>query len=592
MLWMRTVAKVYNNLRIKQKISIIFSAIMLVFLVFSLVALQFAFYIYDEKIYEESSNLLNLSSKSVENELKGIEQLSYIILANPQIQATLTELKKDMPGYERLLPQDSLNDILNQFAYSEKYIRSLQIIDMKGIEYSRGNAPITTPILKREKVFAISQEAAGGLQWLMPDENDDSLIATREIRSYSQLSLESLGTLIIRINLDKLVSDLAFNQYHEDVDLVISFGDQIIHPKEHPLYALLEGELADSANRSKFDIVNLESQSYFISWITSDYTKWSYRQIIPFDTIFENINTMKRVVLFIFMAIFLVVILIGLKFAKSITNPIEDLIARMKHAQLGSFKKAEVEALEPASLSADEVGQLYRNFRMMIQHINELIHENYTKQLVIKETEFKALQAQINPHFLYNTLESINWLAKTNGQKEISLMVESLGRLLRNSVNLQEHIVTLREEIDIVLSYIVIQKFRFEERLDFQLDIDESVMKYRIPKLTLQPLVENAIHYALEPKVEPCRIVIRSESEENFIRMIVEDDGPGMDKQFLNKLLHGEVRTKGKGIGIKNIEERIKLFFGEQYGIVIESGLDWGTRIMITIPHQDGGTHV
>jgi two-component system, sensor histidine kinase YesM len=588
----RGIVNSYNNLRIKHKISIIFSVIMLVFLAFSLIALQITFYMYDEKIYEESSNVLNLSSKNVENELKEIEQLSFIILAHSQIQEILTKLKADVPAYDRLQQQEVIRDVLNQFAYSERYIRSIQIIDTNGSEYARGSVPITTPLDKRSLIYELTLEGQGQLQWIMPDDHDDSLIAAREIRSYHNLSLESLGTLVIRINLDMLVNDLAFDQYHEDVDLVISSGKQIIHPKEHALFDSISAAADDPGKRIDYDMLDLEGQTYFISKITSDYTQWSYRQIIPFESIFRSINIMKSVILYVFMALFLAVILLGLRFAESITNPIEDLIARMKHAQLGSFKKAEVEALEPSSLSADEVGQLYRSFRMMIQHINELITENYTKQLIIKETEFKALQAQINPHFLYNTLESINWLAKTNGQPEISKMVEALGRLLRYSVNLKEHMIHLREELEIVRSYIIIQNFRFEERLEFCLDIPDTLLQCQLPKLTLQPLVENAIHYALEPRVEPCKISVKAMICEEYISLIVEDNGPGMDEAFLAKLRQGLIQTKGKGIGLNNIDERVKIAFGEAYGLSIESDPEWGTRVSVRIPHQSGGTHV
>src|SRR5690606_2848016 len=141
-------------------------------------------------------------------------------------------------------------------------------------------------------------------------------------------------------------------------------------------------------------------------------------------------------------------------------------------------------------LSKDEVGQIQRHFRIMLERINELIQENYIKQLVIKDTQFKALQAQINPHFLYNTLESINWMAKMSKQDRISQMVESLGYLLRLSISEQDSVITLHKELHIVQQYLVIQKLRFEERLDFQLDVPEHLVLCTVPKLSIQPIVE------------------------------------------------------------------------------------------------------
>lgn len=205
------------------------------------------------------------------------------------------------------------------------------------------------------------------------------------------------------------------------------------------------------------------------------------------------------------------------------------------------------------------------------------MEENVEKQLIIKETELKALQAQINPHFLYNTLESINWLAKANQQKQISKMVESLGFLLRNSIHMKKDIVTIQEEADIVRHYMTIQRFRFEERLNFTLDIDDEVKHCLIPKLTLQPLAENAIQYALEPFTRPCAIRIQAKKAKGCVCITVEDNGPGMDGRILES-------TGGRGIGLWNIRERISLTFGEPYGLRIHSEHEKATRIVITIP--------
>src|SRR5690606_4633677 len=180
---------------------------------------------------------------------------------------------------------------------------------------------------------------------------------------------------------------------------------------------------------------------------------------------------------------------------RTITRPIESLNAKMKIVQKGNFDLASVSGDEQFPM--DETGQMHRNFRIMISRINDLINENYRKQLAMKESEYKALQAQINPHFLYNTLESINWQAKIGGQKQISQMVEALAYLMRSSINQKEPLVRLAEEKTFILHYITIQKLRFEERLDFRMDIPEDLESCVVPKLVLQPIVENAIQYAL-----------------------------------------------------------------------------------------------
>jgi two-component system sensor histidine kinase YesM len=275
-----------------------------------------------------------------------------------------------------------------------------------------------------------------------------------------------------------------------------------------------------------------------------------------------------------------------MRFARGITDPIEILNAKMKKVRFGNFEYHEEQDQKPTAM--DEAGQLHRNFRIMLERINELIKENYQKQLTIKDTEFKALQAQINPHFLYNTLDSINWLARMNGQQHISRMVESLAFLLRSSIRLKAPLIPLKKELEIVRHYITIQQIRFEERLHFVLDIPMELSDYAIPKLSLQPIVENAIHYGLEQMTTPCSISIRARRDGDRLLLTVEDNGPGMEPSFLQMLERGEVKTRGSGIGLRNIDERIKLLFGSVYGIEIESERRVGTQVHLILPCEKG----
>ena len=306
--------------------------------------------------------------------------------------------------------------------------------------------------------------------------------------------------------------------------------------------------------------------------------------VIPYDEIFQAIITVKNTVLVVYSLLFVIIVILAMRFARGITTPIESLNAKMKKVQFGNF---ELEG-EPNkdSFPMDEAGQMHRNFRIMIQRIQELITENYKKQLTIKETEFKALQAQINPHFLYNTLESINWMSKMNGQPQVSLMVESLGYLLRNSMSLNEPLIPLKREMEIVNNYIIIQKIRFEDKLEFMSDIPLEMLDVLIPKLSLQPIVENAINYALEQMLGVCKITIRAVHGPHGLALMVEDNGPGMDRKLLDDLKSGIVQPRGSGIGLRNIDERIKLLFGEAYGILIESERHVRTCVTLEIPQK------
>lgn len=316
---------------------------------------------------------------------------------------------------------------------------------------------------------------------------------------------------------------------------------------------------------------------------------WTYINATPFNEMFKQITILKRMVVIVFACILLLGLLLGYRLARSIARPISKLTEKMRRIEKGDLDNLEEQSLGLVSRNAqDEVSQLNRTFKMMIRRIRELIDENYAKQLVIRETELKALQAQINPHFLYNTLESINWLAKVNKQEQISEMVEALGYLLRSSIGLKDPLITLEKELSIVRSYVTIQRTRFEERLDFRMDIPADLQDALIPKLTLQPLVENAIRYALEPNIEPCMITISVSRTSNGLDLRVADNGPGMTDQFIRDLQQGRIQTRGEGIGLANIKERVQLVFGGEWGTEIESQPGMGTVIHVLIPYLKG----
>ncbi|OCT15551.1 histidine kinase [Paenibacillus pectinilyticus] len=575
---LRSMIDTYRHMRIKNKLSILITLIIALSLTFTIITQQYVFSIYDGQIYEKSSSVLNLSSTAIETELKRLQQLSYRIMSEEQVQDWLTSLKKNPSDYDRLIISQYLIDRLISYSGEEPYLYSIQIMDASGNDHEGGNI-LKMDEDRKKQVKAVAADGMGENRWIYPDSKDPALIITREIRSFhkTNFDLDYLGTLVIRINIDKIVRDIA----PEEGDVMIVSDGSVIFPREPSFDWSRIAKPKDAVKG--YEIQQIDDKEYFIAQIQSHNTGWTYLNITPFNQIFDRIVFIKEMVVFVFIAIFAVVILLGIRFSIGLTRPIDELMIRMKLAEKGNFEEAN---LFPSGgqVAMNEIGLLQRSFRFMIERINTLIQENYANRLLLKETEFKALQSQINPHFLYNTLESINWMAKVNKQAKISEMVEALAYLLRHSVDLKEPIIPLSEEIDIVRSYVTIQKIRFEERLVFKLDVPDELMGRSIPKLTLQPLMENAIHYALESTIEPCEISIRGWSTEEGIFLAVEDTGPGIPRGIIERLRSGEVTTKGKGIGLLNIDDRIKLAFGETYGIRVDETVEHGARVILILP--------
>lgn len=547
--------------------------------------LQLSFNIYEGQLYQEAAESLILSSEIVDMKFNEIDKLSFDILSDSEVQQYLTTVQSQDTTYNWYEALNKLNKKMLEWAFSENYISSIIIMDTQGNQYAWGKEAAK---IAPERIRYISHEAIekeGGSVWIEPYSSDSSIVAARAIRSIPDLQLTNLGILIIRMDPEKLFDESSdqrlINKY--DSNLAILSENGLIYQRYNQLDS---SELASEMDeKAGYFISNIKGRKYLVAYITSRSTGWKFANIIPYSSILKNIKTVRITLVLVYIVIFILVFYLSLLFAKGITKPLKRLTDEVKLVEEGRFDE-----IAPVDITTvkqgDEIAQLERDFHLMVQKINSLIKDNYLKQIAVKESEFKALQAQINPHFLYNTLDSINWLAKINKQHQIATMVKALGNLLRNSISIKSEVISLGNEINILEDYITIQKCRYEERLDFSIDISQEYWQYMIPKLSIQPLVENSIKHGLEKILGVCKIRVWAESSENGLEIWVQDNGPGMDKDFLAKLNKGEIKPRGSGIGIKNIDDRIKIIFGREYGIKIDSILGQGTKVCIFIPYK------
>ncbi|MBQ7657627.1 MAG: sensor histidine kinase, partial [Butyrivibrio sp.] len=222
--------------------------------------------------------------------------------------------------------------------------------------------------------------------------------------------------------------------------------------------------------------------------------------------------------------------------------------------------------------------------------ITRPIEEQVTReQKQLRKAEFELLQAQINPHFLYNTLDAIVWSAEAGNQKQVVKMVGSLSEFFRSSLNKGKELVRVREELSHARSYLEIQQIRYQDILSYEIDVPEELFEYEIPKITVQPIVENALYHGIKNRRGGGKITITGQESESDYRLIVTDDGMGMDSERLNEITRGlsdKAPEDAKIYGLYNVNERIRLFYGEEYGISIESEYDRGTTVTIRLPKK------
>ena len=281
--------------------------------------------------------------------------------------------------------------------------------------------------------------------------------------------------------------------------------------------------------------------------------------------------------------VLILVIILSYYIPRSITMPITRISKVTDQVAKGNL------SVRAAAESGAEARMLSDSLNAMIDKINELLDQVTTEQIRLRKAEFELLQAQINPHFLYNTLDTIVWLAEAGDQKRVVSMVGNLSDFFRTSLNQGKDIISIREELAHVRSYLEIQQVRYQDILRYEITVPEDLYEYKIPKITIQPLVENALYHGIKNKRGQGTITITGERSENGFVLYVRDNGIGMTQERLKEVRAGiqKLSYTGKEIyGLYNVNERIRLNFGETYGISIESTYGEGTCVSISLPDQ------
>lgn len=292
---------------------------------------------------------------------------------------------------------------------------------------------------------------------------------------------------------------------------------------------------------------------------------------------------MIRFSIIAFAAILILIVLLSYYIPLSITRPIRKLSEVTDQVAKGDL------TVRSDIRTGAEVGMLSDSLNTMIDKINELLEQVKKEQIRLRKAEFELLQSQINPHFLYNTLDTIVWLAEAGEQKKVVKMVGSLSEFFRTSLNQGKDIISIKEELQHVRSYLEIQQVRYQDILQYDIQVEEELYKYLIPKITIQPLVENALYHGIKNKRGAGKIIISGRQEEDHFSILIEDNGIGISKERLSQVRAG-VKNKvstGKDIyGLYNVNERIHLNFGEKYGIIIESTYGEGTVVSVILPYM------
>jgi len=418
----------------------------------------------------------------------------------------------------------------------------------------------------------------------LDEENDNSKVITVSRAILGEDLTDILGVLIVELD-PVTFSSLMFNNHNtfqNQYTYIIDNKRDIIGSNKNVNEDWID-VIADKFDNGirKFEM-EWEGETYYVCGQYNGITGWKTFSVLLADYIFPQADVLRNFIILsvVFCTICVSVIIMAISY--TMTQPVKKLSAAMERVQEGDF------SIQLNTGRKDEMGMLMGSFDFMINKINTLIREVYEEKIAQKNAELEALEARINPHFLYNTLDSINWMLIEKDEYEISEVIVSLGDLLKYCVDKNNSVVQLEQEIDYIISYLLIQKTRLEERLSCRITIPEHLRTFSVPKLILQPLVENAIIHGIEPVKKGGTLTITAYESESLLHIEVEDDGSGMEEKFLEELT---INLSHEGsdfnsIGVYNVDKRLRLHYGEVYGLKIFSSPGHGTKIMLNIPKE------
>lgn len=390
------------------------------------------------------------------------------------------------------------------------------------------------------------------------------------------------GILLIDMNFSVIEDLLAkVNLADKGYVFLVNESNQLVyHNQQQLIYSGIKDENLEGLSESYNDSYLQKSEERYIVSKPLDDVNWKLVGVYytsDIESSQERISDYIRGILIIGVVLF---ISFSMFMSSQISKPIQQLQRSMKAVEQGNFDQ------QLTVTGEQEVVQLANSYNVMIRRIKDLMNQIVHEQEEKRKSELSSLQAQINPHFLYNTLDSIIWMAEHEKHEDVILMTSSLASLFRISISKGKMIIPVEKEINHAKHYLTIQKMRYKEKFDFKFEIDEEIYQYEVLKLILQPIIENAIYHGIRHMVDEGFITIRAYLKENDLYFEVEDDGLGMDEKLAETVLYEDKRTE-TGVGLNNVHNRIRLMYGENYGLTIESEIEEGTKITFRLPRNE-----
>ena len=574
--------KRFRDFSIRTKLIIGFLAILLPLVLI----LSIVFYSYSAKIVlkqslEQTREIVEQFSISLDNYMGLMRNKMEILADSPTIQEELNthQDKEDIKNDSFYSRNKRIRRIMLQI-YSSVTMNDVEIYGINETNHYLSLWSKKYEIPDKDILFE-NANLSKGRSVLVNNINDADTIQmikmVKDLQTYKPIGYIRFG--LKRNYIEKMAKNINFGSdggvviFDENLNKISGIAhDSVLSKllKEKPSI----GNFSYSEGKNEYTAVHIHSDS----------TGWTTVGVIPLRYINKDLAGIQYLTVIIIVLTIIIGVTVSVIIAQSLILPLENTVNALEKFSRGDF------AVRLKENRCDEIGKLNRIFNKAIKEINELMQKVTQSEILNKEMEFKTLQSQMNPHFLYNTLDTINWLAFKEKQTEICNLVAAISSLIRASISNKKSIITIEQELDYVKNYIYIQHIRYKDRFDIIYDIDESLLKQAVPKLIIQPIVENAIIHGIENSKNKNLLYISVKRENECIIIIVKDTGIGMTDEKVSELLKEPLNAEGDeqkahtNLGLYAVHKRIQLMYGDLYGLTVHSQAGEGTTVTLHIP--------
>lgn len=591
---------IINNIGLKKKLNISYIILIVIpIIIMTAVYYKISSDIIIKNAEDSSLNIVKNNNNLINLKLNKIVESSDAITLDNDLYDIVYDYK-EYSASQLVALDKKINSILFKY-FNNSDVYSSHIITSY-YNFGSGEIPIPENYFYSSKLYKIAQESNGSLTWV-PTYKFTDIYNSNELEgmdieyrylfsavkiinnlNYDSIRFDDLDRstekplLIINFKPDLFKNIVKSNSQSKEYqyfifssmgDIVYSTNESDLVTRKKPMW--LEEIVENKSGKIKKDI---DGKKMIICYDTIESTGWISAVVIPVDSILIELSSMRYFILFLGIILIILASICARFISKSITKPIDKLLVAIKKMGEGKFStKVKVNR-------NDEIGNLIKKFNEMDDKILTLIEENYIGSIREKEAIIMSLNIQLNPHFLYNTLNIINWIAIENNEKEISKMIVSLSSMLQYTAHNNEEFSDFATDLEWIKKYIYIMKNRFQDSFEVYYEIEEKINDYKVPKLFLQPFIENSIIHGFSEIESGGILKIKGIVKNENVYFIIEDNGKGMINEDINKI----AKQSKEKIGMNNVNNRIKLIYGNEYKVRINSQINMGTRIVINLP--------